>query len=222
MATRPRVVAFDVIGTTFSLEPLRDGLVKVGFSGDTVELWFSNTLRDAFALAATEAFCPFRALFDSNLDSLARQRALGMDMEQKQGLLDLFGALPAHPDATHALQLLRGSGVRAVALTNGAAKTATRLIERSGFEHSVERVISVEDISVFKPRRDIYLHAAQAAGVLPGELALVSTHAWDVHGAKCAGLTAGFVARGQVFPKTMKAPDVIAESLVDVVRLLLS
>ena len=53
-------------------------------------------------------------------------------------------------------------------------------------------------------------------GVPPAELALVATHAWDVHGAKCAGLFTGFVARGQSFPATMAAPDIVGQSLAEV------
>ena len=48
------------------------------------------------------------------------------------------------------------------------------------------------------------------------EMTLVATHAWDVHGAKRAGLMTGFVARGQVFPSTMALPDVVGESLAEV------
>jgi 2-haloacid dehalogenase len=47
-------------------------------------------------------------------------------------------------------------------------------------------------------------------------MALVATHAWDVHGAQCASLMTGFVARGQVFPSTMALPDVVGESLAEV------
>ena len=44
----------------------------------------------------------------------------------------------------------------------------------------------------------------------------MATHAWDVHGAKCAGLLTGFVARGQSFPATMAAPDILGQSLAEV------
>jgi 2-haloacid dehalogenase len=77
-------------------------------------------------------------------------------------------------------------------------------------------VVSVAEIRVWKPRAEIYRHAAAVAGVAPDDLALVATHAWDVHGAKRAGLTTGFVARGQPFPAVMAAPDVAAETLGEV------
>jgi 2-haloacid dehalogenase len=44
----------------------------------------------------------------------------------------------------------------------------------------------------------------------------VATHAWDVHGAKRAGLMTGFVARGQTSRSTMAPLDVVGESLAEV------
>jgi 2-haloacid dehalogenase len=103
-------------------------------------------------------------------------------------------------------------------LSNGAAAASEKLLEKADLINFIERVISVEDIRVFKPRREIYLHAAQVAGVAPSEMALVATHAWDVHGAKRAGLMAGFVARGQQYPATMQPPDVMGASLSGVAQ----
>ena len=82
----------------------------------------------------------------------------------------------------------------------------------------VERVISGEDVKYSKPRKEVYLYAARSADVEAHQLALIATHAWDVHGAKAAGLVAGFVARGQQFPAVMNAPDVVGENLSDVAR----
>ena len=55
----------------------------------------------------------------------------------------------------------------------------------------VERVILVAEIRQWKPRWGLYLHAAEVLDVPPDRLALVTTHAWDVHGAKRAGLGVG-------------------------------
>ncbi len=220
MAVHLKAVAFDVIGTTFSLEPVRAALIQVGLPGHALEIWFARTLRDAFALAATETFSPFRALFEVNLDELARSHSVSIGDEQKEQVLSQFAALPAHSDATEAFQLLRDAGIRIFALSNGAAAVSEKLLQKAGLMNLVERVISVEDIGVFKPRREIYLHAAQLAGIAPSDMALIATHAWDVHGAKHAGLMAGFVARGQKFPATMQAPDVTGATLLDVARAL--
>lgn len=218
MTPRPRVVAFDIIGTVFSLEPLRDELIALGFPSRTLELLFAETLRDAFSLAATGKFAPFRSLFASTLDNLSRREKVTINSEQQEGILGRFTSLPAHPDALTAFQMTAGEGIRIVALSNGAAASTESLLKRAGLREFVEKVISVDEIKSFKPRRDIYLHAAKVAGVEPIELMLVSTHAWDVHGAKSAGLMAGFVSRGQAFPSAMLSPDIQGESLVDAAR----
>ncbi|MGQ0685488.1 HAD hydrolase-like protein [Bradyrhizobium sp.] len=106
-----------------------------------------------------------------------------------------------------------------IAISNGAAAVTKALLERANLMPFVDHIVSVDEVKVSKPRKDVYLHAARIATVDARELALVATHAWDVHGARAAGLMAGFVARGQRFPKTMNAPDVIGESLNEVARL---
>jgi 2-haloacid dehalogenase len=49
--------------------------------------------------------------------------------------------------------------------------------------------------------------------VEPAALALVSAHPWDIHGAKTAGLPAGFVARGHPYPNVLLKPNAIGQSL---------
>lgn len=218
MAQRPKAVAFDMIETTFSLEAVRAALLQIGFPEHALEIWFARTLRDAFALAASDSFAPFRALFDFNLEELARSYAIAIDGPQKDRVLGLFASLPAHPDAAEAFETLRDADIRIFALTNGAAAGTEKMLQGAGLRDFAAGLISVDDIGVFKPRREIYHHAARIAGVLPSELALIAAHAWDVHGAKQAGLVAGFVTRGQRYPDTMKAPDVIGASLVEVAR----
>lgn len=70
---RPEVVAFDMIGTTFSLEPLRERLTALGLAPGALETWFASGLRDAFALAASDGFEPFRTVLDGALEQVLAQ-----------------------------------------------------------------------------------------------------------------------------------------------------
>ncbi len=216
MAVRPRAVAFDIVETTFSLESLRPRLVAYGIPGTSLETWFARILRDAFALAATDTYAAFRDIAAATLAELGREHGLAPDRAGLDAVLDGFGQLDPQPDAAEAFRILRSADVRVAALTNGATATTEALFQRAKLTADVERVISVAEIRQWKPRRGLYLHAAAVLGVAPAELALVATHAWDVHGAKCAGLLTGFVARGQSFPATMATPDIVGQSLVDV------
>ncbi len=137
---------------------------------------------------------------------------------QKAEVREGMKHLPAHADAPDAFQVLADSGVRIITVTNGAARSTETLLDRAGLKSFVERVVSVDEVKFSKPRPEIYLHAASLAGVEPGELALVAAHPWDIHGAKAAGLLAGFVACGKPFPPVMKKPDIQAETLCEVAR----
>lgn len=187
MSARPRVVAFDIVETTFSLDSLRPRLEAQGIPGASLETWFARILRDAFALAATDTYAGFREIAAPNLAEVAREHGRDLGKAGLDAVLDGFGQLDPHPDAAEAFGILRSADVRVAALSNGAAETTQALFQRAGLASAVERVISVAEIRQWKPRRGLYLHAAEVLGVAPAELALVATHAWDVHGAKCAG-----------------------------------
>ena len=216
MIARPRAVAFDIVETTFSLESLRYRLVAQGIPGTNLETWFARILRDGFALAATDTYAAFRDIAAATLAEVGREHGLNLGHAGLDAVLDGFAQLDPHPDAAEAFRILRSADIRVAALTNGAAETTEALFQNAGLASAVERVISVAEIRQWKPRRQVYIHAAEVLGVAPAELALVATHAWDVHGAKCAGLVTGFVARGRSFPATMAAPDIVGQSLVDV------
>jgi len=216
VAARPRVVAFDIVETTFSLESLRPRLSAQGIPDTSLETWFAQILRDAFALAATDTYAEFREIAAATLVEIARKHGRELGKAGLDAVLDGFGQLEPHPDASEAFRTLKNADVRVAALSNGAAETTHALLQRAGLSSLVERVISVAEIRQWKPRRSLYLHTAEVLGVRPAELALVATHAWDVHGAKCAGLFTGFVARGQNFPVSMAAPDIVGESLAEV------
>ena len=59
VATRPVAVAFDVIETLMPLEPLRERFTAAGLPAHLLKLWFTRTLRDGIALAATGDYAPF-------------------------------------------------------------------------------------------------------------------------------------------------------------------
>ena len=218
MPMRPAAVAFDVIETLFPLDPLRGGLAALGLQPDALQGWFAAGLRDAFALAATGGFSPLRAILDAGLDDLLARAGLPAPRAGRDAVLDAMATLPAHADAAEAMDLLAAGSVRIVALSNGAAATTEAMLRGAGLRERVEAVVSVDEVRLAKPRREVYLHAAARIGVEPGRVMLVAAHPWDVHGAKSAGLAAGFVARGRPFPSTMTAPDLRGDTLAELAR----
>jgi len=213
------VVAFDVNETLFSLERLRPAFTEVGLDPGLVPLWFARVLRDGFALTAVGEFAAFA---DVAAETLRGLDPSGIDDAAVATVLGAFGELEPHPDAEPALVLLRNAGVRVVTLTNGSAELVGRLLVRAGLGRYVERSLSVDSVRRWKPAPQVYLYAAEATGVAPGQVALVAAHAWDCDGARRAGLRTGWVARSERRrPQFFLAPDVEGDELPDVAARLL-
>lgn len=223
MKQRPKVVAFDVVETLFSLEPMRERLRVLGLPGEALEIWFARLLRDAVALDASGTYKSFGEVARGTLEVLLAEFDCSSPASALDQALAGMSELAAHADAAPALQLLHGAGMRIIALTNGHADTTHRLLERARLNQFVERVVSIDEVRRWKPAREVYLHAAKAVGVAPGELALVAAHAWDVHGASRAGLVTGWVSRlEKKFLPGMNPPDVTGDTLTEVGQRLLA
>lgn len=223
MAHRPVAIAFDVIETLFSLESLRPRLHALGLKADALELWFAQLLRDAFALAATDTYKPFKDVAAGALEVMLVNNGLRSDASRIDTVLQGFAALAPHPDVAGALTRIHDFGIRIVTLTNGSAKNTHTLLEKAGLAGVVEQVLSIEEIRAWKPRRQVYLHVAEALALRPEEIALVAAHAWDCHGAKQVGLLAGWVERqDKRFQPAFQSPDVTGNTVLQVCERLLA
>jgi 2-haloacid dehalogenase len=219
MTRRPVVVAFDVIETLMSLEPLRDRLTAAGQPPELLEAWYTRTLRDGMALSATGDYVAFGDVAESALRSITGDT---ISDEQVAHVMAGFGELPAFPDAQPALSRLAENGLRVACLTNGSASVTSAFVERTGLARSVERVISVGEVFRWKPAGVVYLYAASVMGVPTDQMALVAAHDWDCHGAKRAGLTTGWVSRKSGFGASFAPPDIVGEDLTEVAAQLLA
>ena len=216
MPTRPRTVAFDVVETLLSLEPLRPRFADAGLAPDLLERWFDRLLRDGMALTLAGDYANFPAVGAAALKTLARG---DLDDDTIARVLAGFHELPAHPDVEPAMRALSDAGISMVCLSNGTAETTTRFLEHNALDHHVDQVISVADVHSWKPPVRVYEHALHEIGRTPHDVALVAVHAFDCHGAKRAGLTTGWADRLEGHYSDVFTPaDVVGGDLVDVAR----
>jgi 2-haloacid dehalogenase len=94
------------------------------------------------------------------------------------------------------VRLLREGGLRLVTLSNGSADVAGKLLTAAGIRSEFEHLLSVEDAPAWKPAPAAYAYAARACSVPVAQMLLVAVHPWDIHGARQAGMRAGWVTRG--------------------------
>jgi 2-haloacid dehalogenase len=220
MTYRPAVVAFDVIETLMSIEPLRERLTAAGQPPHLLEAWYTRTLRDGMALSATGDYVAFTDVAESALRGLTNY---ALSDEQVAQIMAGFTELPAFPDAVPAITALTEAGVRVACLTNGSAYLTSSFVNRSGLGALVDRVITVGEVFRWKPAGVVYRYAAEVMDVPAERMALVAAHDWDCHGAKRAGLTTGWVSRKSGgFGAPFAPPDVVGDDLTEVASKLLA
>jgi len=180
-------VLFDVLGTLFSLEPLQKKLRPAA-----LEAWFERLLHSATSLTLAGGFEPFADLAESTLKTTIAKLGLKQDAAV---ILDALKQLPPDPDAAAAFDRLERAGVLIGVLTNGGERQTRKLLEAAGLVDRVAEIVSVEEVELYKPHPAVYRHAAERLGVEPKGVTLIASHAWDVLGAKHAGLDAVWVDR---------------------------
>jgi len=211
--TTPTFV-FDVIETVFSLAPLRDRMAKAGLPPHSCDLFFAQLLRDAFAVSATGNFVPFASIAPATLAVHCANMGLERDAERDRRILGAFAELVPHDDVTPALERLQAAGARSLFLSNGSRTNTLKLIERAGLHGLVDQLITIEDVGIWKPRRELYVAALEKADASPANAIMVAAHAWDVQGAMNAGLKGAWISRqDRSYHASMTPPHFIGESL---------
>ena len=215
---RPKMVAFDVIGTLFPLEPLRSSLMALGLPPAGLEGWFAAGCRDAFAMAVVGDFAPFAAVLEAALDEVLAEQNLDPPEHERKALVKQLETLDARYGAREAFLLLADAGIPVMALSNGAQSSSKELLARADLSDLVQEIVSVDGVKLAKPRTEVYLHAAEQAGIEPAELALVAAHSWDVNGAAAAGLVTAYLAADGPYSRAMRTPDMEADTLPQLAR----
>lgn len=216
---RPDALVFDVVETLFSLDTVGAVLERLGVGAEAaLDLFFARMLRDAFALGSLGEYRPFSEFADGALAVVAPE----LSADDRAEVLAAFSELGVHPDVAPALDLFREAGVRIAALTNGSAANTTSLLERHGLADSFESVVSVDEVTTWKPQPAPYRYVADRLGLDGDRVAMVAVHAWDLHGARRAGLVTGWASRLEgTWADVFAPPDVIADDLIGVAEGLL-
>jgi len=139
MANRPSAVAFDVVETLMSLQPLAARFVDVGQPASALPGWFARLLLYGVGLSAAGDYVSFE---EAAAEALRAISGYQLDEAAVEHVLAGFAQLPAHPDAEPAMRALAEGGVRMICLTNGSATTTAAFLHRTGLAAYIERVVS--------------------------------------------------------------------------------
>ena len=107
-----------------------------------------------------------------------------------------------------------------VAFSNGVAASLRALLTHARLLPPLSDIVSVDEVKVYKPSPEVYRHLVTRGGESPERTWLVSSNAWDVLGAKSAGLRTVWVRRAAHLhweDAGIGEPDLTVSSLADLV-----
>lgn len=164
---------------------------------------------------------PFRDHLSAAVDVVVA--AAGVDPDASANAVESAASLPGRPGAADALAMLRGAGMRVVALTNSGADGGRATLQACGLLGFVEQVLGVDAVSTFKPHPDVYAYALDCLEQDPSRVALIATHPWDLAGAAHSGMRTAWVRHApRAWPSVFGDPDVQADTLTALANAILA
>lgn len=130
------------------------------------------------------------------------------DPALRERLMSLYLSLDAYPDVAEMLAALKKGGRKLAILSNGAPAMLASAVGNAKLERTLDAVISVEEVGVYKPDPRVYRLAVDRLGVNAAEICFVSSNAWDAYAAKAFGMRVAWCNRfGQAPERLPDAPD---------------
>jgi putative hydrolase of the HAD superfamily len=116
------------------------------------------------------------------------------------------------PSAVSVLRALRARGLRTGLVSNtpwgSPASAWRRELDRHGLTHVLDVCVFCTDVGFRKPHPAPFLHACEQLGIPPEQCAFVGDDpAWDVAGARAAGLSPVVLQRGEA-PGGLDCPSI--------------
>lgn len=196
-------IAFDVYGTL--VDPLEMGerlrpIVGEELAEPMAKLWREKQLEYTFRRAIMRRYEDFDLCTCQALDYTAQTLGAELSEEARERLIGEYVSLSPFPDVLPGLRTMKDAGRTLVAFSNGVEATLRALLERAGVLPILDGVVSVDDVSSFKPDPEVYHHLCRKLDSPPSEMWLVSSNPFDVIGGKNVGLNVAWVRRNPGTP----------------------
>ena len=208
-------VLFNLTGTLVDPSVMAQPLGDSGADEDLVLAALDDAIAMAMADALTGALTPLDELVEAAMRR--RLRLAGSDETKAAAARELMGTMPAYIEVPGALESLRARGMRLGVLAQSATHATDSVLRFAGLRDRFELVLSAQEAGAYKPDLRGYRMAIERTGVAGSDICFVSTHWWDVAGAKRAGMNTGWVARRErSLLDTVPAPDYTGRDLAEI------
>ena len=191
-----QIFVFDAYGTLLDVHAaIARHRAAAGPDADRFsDLWRQKQLEYSWTSTLAGHYQDFWMLTERALD-FAFARFPSVDRGLKKNLLDAYFELGAFPDALAILKKLKDTGTSTAILSNGSPKMLSAAVKAAGLDASLDAVLSVDVLRMYKPRREVYELVIDHFECTPSDVVFVSSNRWDVMGAAAFGFKPVWVNR---------------------------
>lgn len=225
-----RLIAFDAYGTLFDVYSIGE-LAEELFPGQgqafalmwrdrQIEYTRLVTMSDPNP-SGSKHYLPFWELTIRSLHYVCKRMNLNLIPEDERRLMEQYAKLTSFEDSLTVVKAIKEKGISTSILSNGSREMLATVVESNGLKPYLDKVLTVEDVRLFKTAPQVYELLQKAFPVKKEEILFVSSNAWDAIAAKWYGFDVFWVNRlGHPFEEIGEKPNYEGNSLTKVLEVI--
>jgi len=221
-----KLIAFDAYGTLFDVYSMGQ-LAEALFPGDGQALtlmWRDRQIEYTRLVTMSDPnpngskhYLPFWELTIRSLRYVCKRMGLSLTGEYEKQLMDQYAKLSSFEDSLTVLKTIKERDISTAILSNGSSEMLASVVQSNGLKSYLDKVITIEDVRLFKTAPQAYALLLKAFPVKKEEILFVSSNAWDALAAKWYGFDVFWVNRlGHPFEEIGEKPNYEGTSLTKV------
>jgi len=225
-----KLVAFDAYGTLFDvysmgqlaeeLFPGHGQVFSLMWRERQIEYTRLVTMSDPNP-AGSKYYLPFWELTIRSLRYVCKRMGLSLTPEYEKRLMDQYAKLTGFEDSLTVVKTIKEKGISTAILSNGSSEILATVVEANGLMPYLDKVVTVEEVRLFKTAPQAYELLLKAFPVQKEEILFVSSNAWDALAAKWYGFDVFWVNRlGHPFEEIGEKPNYEGTSLGKVLEVI--
>ena len=216
------VCVFDAYGTLFDYNTAagRHSAVLGEKAAPLADLWRLKQLQYTWLRSLMGRYTGFWQVTGEALDFAMGELGIE-DAALRANLMEAYLTLDAYAEVQETLARLRAHGLRTAILSNGESGMLDAAVEAAGIADSLDAVLSVEEVGIYKPHPSVYRLVVDRLGVAAANVSFQSSNAWDANAAAAFGFRVAWCNRfGQGQERVPEAPDAEIATLAELPALL--
>ena len=225
-----KLIAFDAYGTLFdvySMGQLAEELFP-GHGQAFALMWRDRQIEYTRLVTMSDSnpegskyYLPFWELTIRSLRYVCKRMDLNLTSDKEKQLMDQYAKLTGFEDSLDVLKAVKQKGISTAILSNGSSEMLATVVESNGLKPYLDKVVTVEEVRLFKTAPQAYALLQKAFPVKKEEILFVSSNAWDALAAKWFGFDVFWVNRlGHPFEEIGEKPNYEGNSLSKVLEVI--